>query len=94
MKCGLRWRSLRYTCSKQIHIPKGFFPIKLSDDQNINRQAIPEHGFEVLVYAAKHDFKTLADEAVEYCASVPIADVVDNLNTKYLRAYVSHLSII
>jgi hypothetical protein len=51
------------------------------------------HGFEVLVYAAKHDFKALADEAAECCVLAPMTSAVDRLNPKYLRAFVGHLSI-
>jgi len=54
------------------------------------RNAIPAHGFEVLIYAAKHDFDFLADEAVEYSCWVPMADAVDKLNPKYFRAFAKY----
>jgi hypothetical protein len=49
------------------------------------------HGFDVLVYAAKHDFRALADEAVEYSVSIPMTEAVNRLTPRYLNAFVGIL---
>jgi len=54
-------------------------------------KCIPKHGFQVLVYAATHDFKELADEAAEYSCTVSLTDALDHLNSKYLRAFSQYI---
>jgi hypothetical protein len=54
-----------------------------------NRLATPHHGFDVLVYAAKHDFPDLANEAIKYCCNVPVTEALERLNPKYLKGFVS-----
>jgi hypothetical protein len=53
------------------------------------RNAAPQHGFEVLVFAAKHDLPDLANEAVKFCLKVPIAKAFDRLNARYFKGFVS-----
>lgn len=48
----------------------------------------------MLSYAARHDFVELANEAAKYSHWVPMALAVDNLNMRYLKAFVGCLSTI
>jgi hypothetical protein len=56
-----------------------------------NRNAAPQHGFDVLVYASKHDIPDLANEAIKFCCNVPIAEAFKRLiNPKYFKGFVSY----
>jgi len=82
---GRPWKWRSYRCSKWCSV----WTLRLNWHWN-SRNCIRKHLFDVLIYASKHDFASMADEAAEYSCSTPLNALLD-LNGKYLHAFVGLL---
>ncbi|KAF8806847.1 hypothetical protein BYT27DRAFT_7190542 [Phlegmacium glaucopus] len=54
------------------------------------RQFLPEHAFEILGYAAKHDYHNIIEEAVPHFVRLPLVEVFDQLPTCFFKPWAKY----